>query len=101
MSQLAVCHNWSDENCIKVLKKCHESLPEKGKVMVVEFIMPEANMATEEAKYVSILDNLMFLHDGRERTEKEFESLCKNSGFSSFKVACRAFSALGVMEFCK
>ncbi|KAI9116736.1 hypothetical protein K1719_012394 [Acacia pycnantha] len=97
----AVCHNWSDENCIKVLKKCHESLPEKGKVIVVEFIMAEANWATEEAKYVSILDNLMFLQGGRERTEKEFESLCKISGFSSFKVACRAFSALGVMEFCK
>ncbi|XP_028760620.1 isoliquiritigenin 2'-O-methyltransferase-like [Neltuma alba] len=97
----AVCHNWSDENSIRVLKKCHEALPEKGKVIVMEFIMPEENRATKEAKYVSILDNLMFLHDGRERTEKEFESLCRNSGFSGFKVACRAFSALGVMEFCK
>lgn len=97
----AVCHNWSDENSIKVLKKCHESLPEKGKVIVVEFIMAEANSATEEAKLVSRMDNLMFLHNGRERTEKEFEFLCISSGFSSFKVACRAFSALGVMEFCK
>ncbi|XP_054813629.1 isoliquiritigenin 2'-O-methyltransferase-like [Prosopis cineraria] len=97
----AVCHNWSDENSIKVLKKCHEALPEKGKVIVVEFIMPEAIRETEEAKYVSILDTLMFLHDGRERTEKEFQSLCLRSGFSSFSVASRAFSVLGVMEFCK
>ncbi|XP_054811844.1 isoliquiritigenin 2'-O-methyltransferase-like [Prosopis cineraria] len=97
----AVCHNWSDENSIKVLSKCHEALPEKGKVIVVEFIMPEAIGATEEAKLVANMDNLMLLHDGRERTEKEFESLCKRSGFSSFKVSCRAFSVLGVMEFYK
>ncbi|XP_054811403.1 isoliquiritigenin 2'-O-methyltransferase-like [Prosopis cineraria] len=97
----AVCHNWSDENSIKVLSKCHEALPEKGKVIVVEFIMPDTIEATEEAKFVASIDNLMFLHDGRERTEKEFESLCKRSGFSGFKVACRAFSVLGVMEFCK
>ena len=56
---------------------------------------------TEEAKFVASMDNLMFLHDGRERTGKEFESLCKRSGFSNFKVACRALSNLGVMEFYK
>ncbi|XP_054813612.1 isoliquiritigenin 2'-O-methyltransferase-like [Prosopis cineraria] len=97
----AVCHNWSDENSIKVLRKCYESLPEKGKVIVMEFIMPEEIGPTKEAKFVASLDNIMFLHDGEERTEKEFESLCKHSGFSGFKIACRAFSALGVMEFYK
>ncbi|XP_054813867.1 isoliquiritigenin 2'-O-methyltransferase-like [Prosopis cineraria] len=97
----AVCHNWSDENSIKVLRKCHESLPEKGKVIVVEYIMPEEIGATEEAKFVASLDNIMFLHGGGERTEKEFQSLCKCSGFSGFKVASCAFSALGVMEFYK
>lgn len=97
----AVCHNWSDENSIKVLRKCHEALPENGKVIVIEFIMPEVIGPTEEAKFVATMDNLMFLHDGGERTEKEFESLCKRSGFSTFKVACRALSTLGVMEFYK
>ncbi|XP_028785336.1 isoliquiritigenin 2'-O-methyltransferase isoform X2 [Neltuma alba] len=97
----AVCHNWSDENSIKVLRKCHEALPEKGKVIVIELLMPEKIEATEETKFVASLDNLMFLHDGRERTVKEFESLCKRSGFSAFKVACRALSVLGVMEFHK
>ncbi|KAK4253785.1 hypothetical protein QN277_010417 [Acacia crassicarpa] len=97
----AVCHNWSDENSIKVLRKCHEALPEKGKVIVIELIMPEVIGSTEEAKFAASVDNLMFLHDGRERTEKEFESLCKRSGFSAFKLASRAFYALGVMEFSK
>ncbi|XP_028785333.1 isoliquiritigenin 2'-O-methyltransferase-like [Neltuma alba] len=97
----AVCHNWSDENSIKVLRKCHEALPEEGKVIVIELLMPEKIEATEETKFVASLDNLMFIHDGRERTVKEFESLCKRSGFSDFKLACRALSVLGVMEFYK
>ncbi|XP_028760593.1 isoliquiritigenin 2'-O-methyltransferase-like [Neltuma alba] len=97
----AVCHNWSDENSIKLLRKCHEALRDKGKVVVIEYIMPEVIEATEEAKFVASLDNIMFLHDGRERTEKEFQYLCKCSGFSAFKLASRAFSALGVMEFYK
>lgn len=96
-----MCHNWSDENSIKILSKCYEALPENGKVIVVELIMPEAIEASEEAKLVCTLDNLMFLHDGTERTQKQFESLCQRSGFSSFKFACRAFSVLGVMEFYK
>ncbi|KAF7836140.1 isoliquiritigenin 2'-O-methyltransferase-like [Senna tora] len=97
-----VCHNWSDENCIKIMRKCYEALAENGKLIVVEFIMPEVDtMASEEGKYLCSLDNLMFLFDGRERSEKEMESLCKTSGFSAFKIASRAFSILGVMEFYK
>ncbi|XP_054777202.1 isoliquiritigenin 2'-O-methyltransferase-like [Prosopis cineraria] len=98
----AVCHNWSDEKCIEFLRKCHEALPENGKVIVVEFILPESPEPTEASKLVSTLDNLMFITvGGRERTEKQYETLGKRSGFPRFQVACRAFSALGVMEFYK
>ncbi|KAK7270372.1 hypothetical protein RIF29_23459 [Crotalaria pallida] len=98
----AVCHNWSDEKCLEFLRNCHKALSPNGKVIVLEFMMPEEPEPTEESKLVSILDNLMFLSvGGRERTRKQYENLCKLSGFSRFQVACRAFSALGVMEFYK
>ena len=49
-----------------------------------------------------MLDNAMFIQPGgKERTEKEFEALSKASGFSGFKVICRAFTVLGVMELYK
>lgn len=63
--------------------------------------MPKAIQPIEADKMTTSFDNLMFLDGGVERTEKEFENLCKCSGFSSFHVVCRAISALGVMEFCK
>ena len=94
-------HNWSDEQCLKILSNCYKALPQKGKVIVVDFVMPEAVQSTEADKMATSFDNLMFLDRGSERTMKEFESLCKPSEFSNFQVACRAFSALGVMEFYK
>ncbi|KAF7820065.1 isoliquiritigenin 2'-O-methyltransferase [Senna tora] len=99
----AVCHNWSDEKVIEILKKCHEALPENGKVIIVEFILAESAEATEASKFVSTMDYMMMLMTGggRERTLKHYHTLGKSSGFSSFHLASLAFSALGVMEFYK
>ncbi|KAK7323379.1 hypothetical protein VNO77_26851 [Canavalia gladiata] len=97
----AVLHNWSDEKCLKILSNCYKALPQNGKVIVVEFLMPEAIQSTEVDKMVTSFDNLMFLDGGSERTKKEYENLCKRSGFSNFRVVCKVLSALGVMEFRK
>lgn len=97
----AVLHNWSDKDCLKALHNCYKALPQNGKVIVVELIMPEEIQTTEKDKLVTGYDNLMFMGGGSERTKKEFESLCKSSGFSSFEIVCLAFSSLGVMEFLK
>ncbi|XP_061365965.1 isoliquiritigenin 2'-O-methyltransferase-like [Gastrolobium bilobum] len=98
----AVCHNWSDDKCLEILSNCHKALPPNGKVIVVELVLPENPEPTDASKMISILDNIMFITaGGRERTEKQYESLGKRSGFSKFQVVCRAFSILGVMEFHK
>ncbi|KAJ1421443.1 Winged helix-like DNA-binding domain superfamily [Sesbania bispinosa] len=98
----AVCHNWSDEKCIEILSNCHKALPSNGKVIIVEFILPEDPKPTNASKMISILDNIMFITSGgMERTEKHYESLGKRSGFSRFKFVCCAFSIVGVMELYK
>ncbi|KAK2399884.1 isoliquiritigenin 2'-O-methyltransferase [Trifolium repens] len=98
-----VCHNWGDEECMKFLKNCHKALPKHGKVIILDYIIPEVPNPSNMSKHVCDIDNLMFLvTTGKERTKKEFESLCKKSGFSKFYVACSEFSAMsGVMEFYK
>ena len=98
----AICHNWSDEKCVTLLKNCYKALPENGKVIILEMIMPEEPDSTDASKLVSITDNSMFIQaGGKERTKKEFEKLCKDSGFSSSLVACRTLSVFGVIEFYK
>ncbi|XP_059455362.1 caffeic acid 3-O-methyltransferase-like [Corylus avellana] len=96
------CHDWSDEQCIKLLKNCHKALHENGKVIIVDYIMPEVPESSIAAKHISVYDNgMVFNLGGKERTEKEFEFLSKSSGFSGFKVACLAYNALGVIELYK
>ncbi|CAJ1832166.1 unnamed protein product [Sphenostylis stenocarpa] len=98
----AICHNWSDEKAIELLRNCHKALPPKGKVIVGDFILPEDPQPTNDHKVIAILDNIMFITPGgTERTEKQFESLGMRAGFSGFQVVCRAFSTLSVMEFYK
>ncbi|XP_027361628.1 isoliquiritigenin 2'-O-methyltransferase-like [Abrus precatorius] len=98
-----VCHNWPDEDCIKFLRNCHKALPQHGKVIVLDFIMPEVPNSSNISKHICAIDNLMFLaHDGKERTENEFRNLCKSSGFSKFHIASTDRTAMtGVMEFYK
>ncbi|KAI3759722.1 hypothetical protein L6452_07740 [Arctium lappa] len=36
-----ILHDWGDDHCIKLLKNCWAALPEHGKVVVVEAIMPD------------------------------------------------------------
>lgn len=98
----SICHNWTDEDCIKFLRNCHKALPPHGKVIVMDYIIQEVPNSSDASKHSSIVDNHMLLaHGGRERTQIEFENLCKNSGFSKFHVACTSISAVGVMEFYK
>ncbi|GAU44487.1 hypothetical protein TSUD_12980 [Trifolium subterraneum] len=98
-----VCHNWADEECVKFLRNCHKALPKHGKVIVLDYIIPEVPNSSNISKHACAIDNLMFLiHGGMERTENEFQHLCMSSGFSKFHIACSDISAMsGVMEFYK
>ncbi|KAL9403290.1 hypothetical protein Peur_000262 [Populus x canadensis] len=97
-----VSHFWNDENFLKVLKNCYEALPDNGKLIVVEMVIPESPGTSVADR--SLLQNYLFVTNmnpkRNERTEKEFERLAKAAGFSHFRVACSACS-FSVVEFIK
>lgn len=97
-----ICHDWSDEHCLKFLKNCYNALPVNGKVIVAEYILPVAPDTSLATKAVIHIDCIMLAHNpgGKERTEKEFEALAKGAGFQGFQVICCAFTVY-VMEFLK
>ena len=75
---------------------CNKALPQNGKVIIMDFIMPGVTEATNAAKYVSMFDNAMFIHPGgKERTEKQFEALCHvYNRRLSMDVKCVAFCSI-------
>ncbi|XP_070677064.1 caffeic acid 3-O-methyltransferase-like [Malus domestica] len=97
-----ICHDWSDEHCLKFLKNCYAALPDNGKVIVAECILPVAPDSSLATKGVVHIDEIMLAHNpgGKERTEKEFEALAKGSGFQGFRVVCSAFNTYAI-EFLK
>ena len=96
------CHNWSDEHCLKFLKNCYNSLPDDGKLIITECIIPVAPATGLATKIVCHVDIIMLAQTpgGKERTEKEFVELAKGAGFEGFRVACCAFGTY-IMEFLK
>nr|QIC52995.1 caffeate O-methyltransferase [Solanum nigrum] len=97
-----ICHDWSDEHCLKFLKNCYEALPANGKVIIAECLLPEIPDTSASTKNTVHVDIIMLAHNpgGKERTEKEFEALAKGAGFSGFRKACCAYNTW-VMEFNK
>lgn len=85
-----------------ILKNCYDALPEHGKMIVVNLVIPEAPEAGLFAESLFQFD--MFLMNTttteKERTEKEFESLAKLAGFYTIRVACSAFN-FSVVELFK
>ncbi|CAN6861224.1 flavone 3'-O-methyltransferase 1-like [Brassica napus] len=97
-----ICHDWSDEHCLKFLKNCYEALPENGKVILAECILPETLDSSLSTKQVVNVDCIMLALNpgGKERTEKEYEALAKGSGFEGIKVVCNVFGVY-VIELLK
>ncbi|KAK9026124.1 hypothetical protein V6N11_038970 [Hibiscus sabdariffa] len=96
-----ICHSFNDENCLKFLKKCYESLLENGKVIVADCIHSDYPDASPATKFAALFDCFMLRGNlGRERTSKEFEALAKGAGFQAFQVKCSAFST-HIKEFLK
>ncbi|GFP89783.1 caffeic acid 3-o-methyltransferase [Phtheirospermum japonicum] len=96
-----VLHNWGDDQCAKLLKNCYEALANKGKVIVMDYILPNTPQTDVHAKYASQMDMVMSaLLEGKERTEDEFEAMAKEAGFAEFKVVCYVYG-MWIMEFVK
>ena len=78
-----IIHDWNDEQSIAILKNCHSALPEKGKLILVEAVVP----ATSEPHFSKFIDlNMLVITGGRERTEEEFRKLYEDSGFKLTRV---------------
>ncbi|KAI8553964.1 hypothetical protein RHMOL_Rhmol05G0058400 [Rhododendron molle] len=79
-----VLHDWDDDECIQILRKCREAIPkDKGKVIIVEAVVEEDNK--DKLEYVRLmLDMVMMAHTnkGKERTSKEWAYVLSESGFS-------------------
>ncbi|CAI9787640.1 unnamed protein product [Fraxinus pennsylvanica] len=84
-----ILHDWSDEDSIKILKKCKEAISKTnkgGKVIIVDMIVDNSkgDNAIETQLCFDML--MMALVAGRERNEKEWAKIFKDAGFVAYKI---------------
>jgi len=73
-----IIHDWSDDECVTILRHCQTVMPVSGKVLIVEMVIPEPNLPS--ISKLLDLQMLLFL-TGCERTAKEYEGLLNEAGF--------------------
>ncbi|OMO70422.1 O-methyltransferase, family 2 [Corchorus olitorius] len=97
-----VLHDWDDDRCLKLLKNCYNALPEFGKVVVVETILPESPSTDIVTKNNMMIDMSMFniLPGAKERTKEQYKAMATKVGFTTFKLVCCAYG-YWVMELHK
>lgn len=95
-----VLHDWSDADCVKILKNCLQAIPEKtGKVIILEVVLEPDGNGDMFDEVRMLLDLLMMVNSpsGKERTESEWKKLMEEGGFSCYKITKLA-SALSIIE---
>ena len=92
-----VLHNWGEEECLCILGKIRESIPQNGMLLVVEMIV-NRDQRPSFAKMIDI-QMMVMNHGARERTLGEFEGLISRAGFRLVRVV-PTIAPLSILE-CK
>ncbi|XP_059452685.1 desmethylxanthohumol 6'-O-methyltransferase-like [Corylus avellana] len=80
-----VLHNWSDEDCMKILKNCRKAIPKNGgNVIIVHVVLEkESKDLFDETRMAFDLLMMAYTTGGKERTELK---LLEEAGFGRYKI---------------
>ncbi|MBF2084776.1 MAG: methyltransferase [Thermoleptolyngbya sp. C42_A2020_037] len=90
-----IVHDWDDERAIAILKNCRAAMPETGRLLIVEHVVPEGNEPSP-SKLMDI-NMLVVAPGGCERTAEEFRQLLAQAGFALRRVIPTA-SPVSIIE---
>ncbi len=89
-----VLHDWNDEDSLKILRSCRAAMPEHGRVLVVDAVIPPGNEPHASKLYDVAM---MTIFDGKERTEEEFTRLLAEADLKVARIVPTA-GTLSIVE---
>jgi len=72
-----IIHDWYEDKCEQILRNIREVMPDDGKILIVEAVIPEGN-GPHMGKIIDL--EMLLSPGGVERTSTEFKSLLEDSG---------------------
>ncbi|MEU7717506.1 methyltransferase [Streptomyces tibetensis] len=91
----SVLHDWTDEQCVSILRSSRAALEPGGRLMIVDMLVPDDG-SWHPSKWSDI--GMMVLTGGRERTVQEFEALLAEADFTLSAVRAVPDSLFSVLE---
>ncbi|MFS8027844.1 putative O-methyltransferase domain, S-adenosyl-L-methionine-dependent methyltransferase [Helianthus anomalus] len=86
----SILHDWGDEECIKILRRCKEAIPSKdnvGKLIIIDMVVKVSKEENELLETQLLFDMLMMsLVTGRERSKKDWAKLFLDRGYTDYKI---------------
>jgi hypothetical protein len=78
-----VLHGYEDARAIEILRHCRSVLPAEGRLLVIEFVLPDVvDHADPELERRLMSDlNMLAVTGGKERSAAEWKKLLGNAGF--------------------
>jgi hypothetical protein len=78
-----IIHDWDDERSLTILRNVRKVIPQAGKLLVVEGVIPPGNGPSA----TKLLDlNMLVIPGGMERTQGEYRALFARAGFSLTRI---------------
>jgi ubiquinone/menaquinone biosynthesis C-methylase UbiE len=92
-----VLHDWADAEARRILSCCRRAIPDHGRLLVVEAVLPDRAVDAPAAVRMDL--HMMLLFGSRERTQAEFTALLDEAGFEIGRVMLtRSPARLAVIE---
>ncbi|KAE8669904.1 Trans-resveratrol di-O-methyltransferase [Hibiscus syriacus] len=83
-----ILHDWSDEECVKILKRCKEAISNGGKVIIIDTVVMKNKKANDDGLETQLFIDMemMAFVTGKERYEEEWANLFSSAGFSGYNI---------------
>ncbi|KAK7340646.1 hypothetical protein VNO77_21355 [Canavalia gladiata] len=85
-----ILHNWTDKDCITILKNCKEAISSNGKggkVILIDVVINEKQDEHKVSELKLLMDVNMACLNGKERNEEEWKKLFLEAGFKDYKIS--------------
>ncbi|XP_066367347.1 O-methyltransferase ZRP4-like [Miscanthus floridulus] len=83
-----ILHDWSDAECVKILKNCKKAIASQGggKVIILDMVVGAGSSDEKHVETQILFDLFMMFINGAERDELEWKKIIFEAGFSSYKI---------------
>jgi O-methyltransferase domain/Dimerisation domain len=82
-----IVHDWDDERALRILRNCRAAMPDDGRLLLVEAVVPDGN-APHFSKFGDIV--MLVALGGQERTAAEYRVLLESAGFRLEQIVATA-----------